>query len=214
MDESPVTARLRLVPIGPENAADYWLVHHDPAVIPWYNGWRPSREEAEEQAGQIAESWRAHGVHKWMAYDCVTGEVVGRGGLSRTPINDDWRQLYAFLPPEPWVGQAYDDAAEHKVHAHWLEIGWALRSAYWGQGYAAEIGAAGLLFAFDHLHARAVVSCTLRHNRRSRAVMARIGMRYVGEIYSPGIAEGEVEERDDAPYAVCVLTARNTPPPR
>ena len=126
---------------------------------------------------------------------------------SPAPIDDDWGQIYAFLPDEPWVREAYDDESPFKVHAHWLEIGWALRREHWGQGYASEIGAAGLAYAFDVLGVRAVVSSTLRHNFRSRAVMERIGMRYVGEIYSRGTVEGEDDERDDAPYAVCVVLA-------
>ena len=62
--------------------------------------------------------------------------------------------------------------------ANWLEIGWALRPKFWGHGYASEIGQAGLAFAFDDLEVKAVVSCTVRHNARSRAVMERIAMRY------------------------------------
>lgn len=202
-----LTPRLRLAPIGPDNATDLWLVHNDDAVVPWYDGWRPSREEADTQARNIASSWRDHGVHKWMAYDRESGEVVGRGGLSRTKVDDDWGQIYAFLPDETWVREAYKTTKPPTVHAHWLEIGWALRREYWGHGYASEIGKAGLAYAFDTLGARAVVSCTLRHNLRSRAVMERIGMHYAGEIYSRGTVEGEEEMRDDAPFAVCVMLA-------
>ncbi len=210
-ERSLLTPRLRLVPIGPSNAVDLWLVHNDDAVVPWYDGWRPSRRDAEDQARRIAESWQLHGVHKWMAYDRETGEVVGRGGLSRTPVDADWGQIYAFLPDEPWVREAYGREHPFRAHAHWLEIGWALRRARWGQGYASEIGTAGLTYAFDVLGVRAVVSCTVRHNLRSRAVMERIGMHYVGEIYSRGTVEGGGEgeggERDDAPFAVCAMLA-------
>lgn len=66
-------------------------------------------------------------------------------------------------------------------------------------------GRAGLAFAFDVLGAKAVVSCTVRHNVRSRAVMERIGMRYAGEIRSRGMVEGVDGEQDDAPFSVCVL---------
>ena len=198
------TARLRLVPIGPDNADDLWLVHNDDAVVPWYDGWRPSREEAGDYARQIADSWRRHGVHKWMAYDRATGDVVGRGGLSRTPIDDDWGQLYGLLPDEAWVHEAHESELPFVAHARWLEIGWALRRDFWGQGYASEIGAAGLRYAIDALDARAVVSCTARHNVRSRAVMERIGMRYAGEIYSRGTVDGEGPLRDDAPFSVFV----------
>ena len=116
-EDSLLTPRLRLVPIGPDNAADLWLVHNDDAVVPWYDGWRPSRHEADDHARRIAESWRLHGVHKWMAYDRETGEVVGRGGLSRTPIDDDWGQLYAFLPDEPWVREAHESECPFRAHA-------------------------------------------------------------------------------------------------
>jgi RimJ/RimL family protein N-acetyltransferase len=153
----------------------------------------------------MADAWRSHGVHKWMAYDRVSGEVVGRGGLSRTPVDDDWGQIYAFLPAESWVRVAHESQRPFIAHANWLEIGWALRPAFWGRGYASEIGRAGLAFAFDVLGVQAVVSCTVRHNVRSRAVMERIGMRYAGEIRSRGIADGHDEVRDDAPFALCVL---------
>jgi RimJ/RimL family protein N-acetyltransferase len=210
MEDQPLagsrfTRRLRLVPAGPTNVGDLWLVHNDDDVWPWYGNQKPGTEQVHEWAGFMGESWRLHGVHKWIAYDRVTGEVVGRGGLSRTPVDDDWGQLYAFLPAQPWVRVAHESSRPFVAHANWLEIGWALRHGFWGRGYAAEIGRAGLEFAFGVLGAQAVVSCTVRHNVRSRAVMERIGMRYAGEIHSRGIVEGMREEQDDAPFAACVL---------
>jgi len=204
-EQTLLTHRLRLEPIGPDNAADLHRVHNDDAVAPWYDGWLPSRQEADSRALKMAESWRLHGVHKWMAYDRESGETVGRGGLSRTPIDDDWGQLYAFLPDESWVHDAHPSERPYVAHAHWLEIGWALRHEHWGRGYASEIGEAALSHAFDGLGMRAVVSCTSRHNLRSRAVMKRIGMRYAGEIQSRGTAQGEDTVRDDSPFTVCVL---------
>lgn len=202
---SLLTPRLRLVPLGLSTAADFWLVHNDDAVVPWYDGWRPSREEAEARAHLASESWRLHDVHKWVAYDRCTGQVVGRGGLSRTPVDDDWGQICAFLPDEPWVRESHRSECPFKAHAHWLEIGWALRQERWGRGYASEIGAAGLAYAFGTLGVEAVVSCTARHNLRSRAVMTRIGMHYAGDIHSRGMVPGEAFVRDDAPFVVTVL---------
>ena len=198
------TARLRLEPAGPGNARDLWLVHHDDEVARWYDGWKPTLEQAAERAQVMGDAWRLLGVHKWLAYDRASGEVVGRGGLSRTPVDDDWGQLYALLPEEPWGWVVLDAGHPPVVHANWLELGWALRPQFWGLGYASEIGRAGLDFAFDVLGVQAVVSCTVRHNRRSRAVMQRIGMRYAGEIRSPGSVEGVEGLRKDAPYSVCV----------
>ena len=203
--DSRFTARLRLDPIGPAMAADLWLVQGDDEVWPWYGTEKPSLEQARQRAKLMGDAWRFHGVHKWMAYDRVSSEVVGRGGLSRPPVDDDWGQIDEFLPAEPWVRTAYEIRRPFIAHANWLEIGWALRRKFWGRGYAAEIGRAGLAFAFDVLQAQAVVSCTVRHNLRSRAVMERIGMQYAGEIRSRGMAGAAGGERDDAPFAVCVL---------
>ncbi|MGH3544656.1 MAG: GNAT family N-acetyltransferase, partial [Mycobacteriales bacterium] len=202
---SRFTMRLRFEPVGPANARDLWLVHKNAEVSSWYGNNRPSPERAEQWAASMGESWRLHGVHKWIAYDRVSGEVVGRGGLSRTPVDDDWGQIYPLLPAEPWVRVAHEIRRPFIAHANWLEIGWALRREFWGRGYASEIGRAGLAFAFDVLGMQAVVSCTVRHNVRSRAVMERIGMRYAGEIRSRGMVEGVEGEQDDAPFAVCVL---------
>ena len=199
--DSRFTMRLRLEPVGPANAPDLWLVHNDNE--------QSSLEEAEQRAKFMGDSWRLHGVHKWIAYDRVSGEVVGRGGLSRTPVDDDWGQIYALLPAEPWVREAHTVHRPFIAHANWLEIGWALRHESWGRGYASEIGRAGLAFAFDVLGVQAVVSCTVRHNARSRAVMERIGMRYAGEIRSRGMVEGIDGEQDDAPFTVCVLLRRD-----
>jgi RimJ/RimL family protein N-acetyltransferase len=213
--KSPFTLRLRLEPVGPDEAHDLWLVHRDDEVWPWYDSEKPSLQQAEHWAKHMGDSWRLHDVHKWIAYDRASGEVVGRGGLSRTPVNDDWGQLYAFLPVEPWVRVAHETHSPFTAHANWLEIGWALRRDFWGRGYAAEIGRAGLAFAFGVLGVQAVVSCTVRHNVRSRAVMERIGMRYAGEVRSRGMVEGVKGEQGDAPFAVSVLLRRDwTGPPR
>lgn len=206
-----VTDRLRLVPIGPTNAADFHCVHNDESVAPWYDGWCPTVDEAEDRAREIAESWRLHGVHKWMAYERSTGELIGRGGLSRTPVDDDWGQVYAFLPDEPWAREKHSSELPFVAHANWLEVGWALRRLHWGKGFASEIGLASLGFAFDELGVDAVVSCTARHNVRSRSVMERIGMRFAGEIATRGIPEGEDTIRDDAPFAVCVSLRNEFP---
>jgi RimJ/RimL family protein N-acetyltransferase len=130
------TERLRLEPVGPGNAADLWLVHKDDEVSRWYDGARPSLRQARQWAKSMGESWQLHGVHKWIAHDREAGQVVGRGGLSRTPVDDDWGQLYALLPPEPWVRVAHEVHRPFRAHADWLEIGWALRPEFWRRGHS------------------------------------------------------------------------------
>src|SRR4051794_21658625 len=97
------TERLRLEPITPDHAHDLWLIHNDDAVARWYGDSKPSAPEALERAKAMSYSWRAFGVHKWMAYHRETGELIGRGGPSPTPADEDWGRINAFLPEEPWA---------------------------------------------------------------------------------------------------------------
>jgi ribosomal-protein-alanine N-acetyltransferase len=167
------TDRLRLEPIGPEHAEDLWRLFQDPAVAEWYGEW--TLEMTRREAMRIGEAWKTDGVHKWMAYHRVTGELVGRGGLSRTRLEGRDR----------------------------LEIGWVLHRKFWGNGYATEIGRAGVAFAFDQLDADEVASFTEARNRRSRAVMERLGFRYVQDILPKGASE---------PFAFYVLGRPSTDP--
>lgn len=170
------TDRLHLEPIGPRHAGDLWLLHQDDGVAQWHaSTW--SRDEAARRATAMGAAWRSDGVHKWIAYRQDSAALVGRGGLS-----------YA------------DVAGERR-----LEVGWTVRESLWGNGYATEIGRAGLDFAFGALDAEEVVAFTERHNHRSRAVMERLGMRYAGEFLRPGLVEGHAGVHDAAPFALYVV---------
>jgi [ribosomal protein S5]-alanine N-acetyltransferase len=147
-----MTDRLRLEPIGSRHADDLLAIYRDPAVAEWYGEW--TREQIEEEVARIERAWLVAGVHKWMAYDRVTGERIGRGGLSRAHI--DGRDC--------------------------LEIGWVLHHKFWHLGYATEIGRAGLAMAFDELDAGEVVSFTETRNERSRAVMERLNFTHRKDI--------------------------------
>jgi RimJ/RimL family protein N-acetyltransferase len=85
-----------------------------------------------------------------------------------------------------------------------LEIGWALRSEFHGQGYACEIGREGLVFAEEVLAGHALVSFTERHNSTSRRVMERIGMTYTGEILWRASSKSRWRSRMTRPFAVHV----------
>jgi RimJ/RimL family protein N-acetyltransferase len=57
-----------------------------------------------------------------------------------------------------------------------VEIAWRLARAQWGQGLATEAAGAVLRFGFQTLALEEVLAFTVPENRRSRAVMARLGM--------------------------------------
>ena len=80
-----------------------------------------------------------------------------------------------------------------------LEIGWRLRRAAWGHGYATDAASQLLRVAFVQRHTPRVVAQTMAVNTRSRAVMERLGMTHVRTFHLewdgpiPGTEEGEVE---------------------
>jgi RimJ/RimL family protein N-acetyltransferase len=79
------------------------------------------------------------------------------------------------------------------------ELGYRLRRAAWGHGYATEGCRALVRTAFEDLGLRRVRAETMAVNIRSRRVMERSGLRYVRTFHLdwddpiPGTEEGEVE---------------------
>jgi RimJ/RimL family protein N-acetyltransferase len=169
-----LTPRLRLSPLGPWHAGDLWELHYDEAVAAWHAG-RYTATQAAAKAAYAARRWEADGTFKWMAYDRAGGALVGRGGVSRERVGGADR----------------------------YEVGWTVRGDLWGLGYATEIGAAGLTFAFGDLGADEVVAFTETHNRRSRAVMERLGMRHVHDFPLRG-----------DPFALYKISGGTASPPR
>jgi RimJ/RimL family protein N-acetyltransferase len=189
------TDRLVLEPIGPEHVDDVWTVHQDPVVAEWYGGaW--SKRDAAAFCERCAWAWVHDGACKWVAYERQTGELVGRGGLSRLPSDSDKMRSIAALVADPvW-------------EADRLELGWALLGSFRGRGLATEIGREGLRFAVEVLEAARVVAFTERHNRASRGVMERLEMQLRGEIRTVGLIEGDTSTiYTDAPFAVYATRA-------
>lgn len=83
-----------------------------------------------------------------------------------------------------------------------LELGWAVRDARTGQGYATELGWAALAWAAEHEPDVPVVAFTEVHNRASRAVMERLGMQQTAIIRREGLIEGRTGVHPDAPFAL------------
>jgi RimJ/RimL family protein N-acetyltransferase len=74
-----------------------------------------------------------------------------------------------------------------------VELGWRLSRNAWGKGYASEGARASLAWCWDNLDTPTVMAITVPANVRSRAVMERIGMRYVegADFDHPAVPEGD-----------------------
>ena len=71
-----------------------------------------------------------------------------------------------------------------------VEVGWRLAFPYWGHGYATEAAHAAVAFGFAEAGLEEIVSFTVPANRRSIAVMERLGMTYDGEFDHPRLPAG------------------------
>lgn len=61
------------------------------------------------------------------------------------------------------------------------EIGWHLRRASWGKGYATEAAKAGIRYAFDILKLPELHAVVYSNNAKSIAVTQRLGMQHQGQ---------------------------------
>jgi len=103
-------------------------------------------------AGTIEAGFEANGFGLWAVEVRASGEFVGFTGLDVPEFEAD------FMPA--------------------VEVGWRLGRSAWGNGYATEAARAALAFGFEEVGLGEIVSFTTPANRRSRAVMERLGMRH------------------------------------
>ena len=73
-----------------------------------------------------------------------------------------------------------------------VEVGWRLSFAHWGHGYATESARLALRYGFGTLALPQIVAYTATPNRRSRALMERLGMGRdpADDFDYPGMPEG------------------------
>ena len=177
-----LTPRLVLTPIGLDDVDDLLVLYGDPKVAYWTGPW--TREAIEAWAAGMAARWAHDGVGKWMARGRSDSSLVGRGGFTLVDLDDETA----------------------------LELGWAVRDARMGRGYATELGRAAVAWAAQHRPSEPVVAFTEVHNRASRAVMERLGMLRTGTIWREGLVEGRAGVQADAPFALYRMPSRRDPP--
>ena len=143
------TKRLILRPWQEQDLEPFAHLNADPRVMEWF----PSvlnREESDNLAKRLSTKLIEQGWGLWAVSVPGVSEFIGFIGLSEPTFN-------AHFTPT-------------------VEVGWRLPYEYWGRGYATEGALAALKYGFETLNLKEIVSFTFIQNKRSRAVMERIGM--------------------------------------
>jgi len=159
-----VTSRLRLRQWRESDRETFAAMNADPAVMEFFPS-PLSRQSSDASIDLWQSQFSAQGWSNWAVEVLESGQFVGFVGLSIS------RRVLPFSPC--------------------VEVGWRLTKSSWGHGFATEGGRAALQVAFEQIGLSEVVSFTTLGNLRSRAVMARLGLRNALQDFEhPGVPEG------------------------
>lgn len=145
--------------------APFAALNADPEVMR-YLPERLTRVRSDALAARIRARHSAQGFGYW-ALELKSGApFIGFAGVNHAPFEAP------FTPA--------------------VEIGWRLAHDHWGRGLGTEAARAVLAYAFETLRLQEIVSFTVPANRRSRAVMERLGMTRdpLGDFDHPGLPRG------------------------
>lgn len=155
------TERVTLRPFGPDDADLLVELDSDPAVMRYLSGGEPTAPELVRE--RVLPSVLA-GYGRWAgrfglfaAYETAGGAFLG----------------WFCLRPER-------DGPLDEV-----ELGYRLRRAAWGRGYATEVSSALVAKAFTDLDVRVVWGATMALNHASQRVMEKVGMTVTEPLPTP-----------------------------
>jgi RimJ/RimL family protein N-acetyltransferase len=135
----------------------------DPEVMRYLNGGIATPREVVERSilpRFLSYHERYNGFGVWAAIEKSSGMFIG------------WLSL-----------RPHDESRRDEV-----ELGYRLRRAAWGQGYATEGARALIRKGFDEVGVQRVTANTYEHNAASRRVMEKVGMTLVRR-YRPTLDE-------------------------
>src|SRR4051812_6215309 len=139
------TERLRFRMFRDDDIDEYAAMCADPDVMRHLTGQPMTRLEAWRHMAMLLGHWTLRGYGMWAVEEKRSGELLGRIG---------------FHNPDGWPG---------------FELGWTLKRAAWGKGYAAEGARFALNYAFTEMDRDHVISVIRPENLPSIRVAERLG---------------------------------------
>jgi ribosomal-protein-alanine N-acetyltransferase len=133
-----------------EDREAFAALNSDPRVMDFFKS-PLSRAESDAMVDRIEKHFGEYDFGLWAIEVPGVSAFIGFAGLT-------WARFSAHFTP-------------------CVEVGWRLAFEHWGHGYATEAAQLALVHGFGTVGLSEVVSFTSVTNRRSRAVMERLGMR-------------------------------------
>lgn len=149
------TARLRLTPLAPSDAADVLRIYSDPETWRhWPDGRFTRIEQVNELIDEAERSRLDHGLGSWairLASDPADGPVIGVGGV-----------------------RYFDEARV-------FNLGYRLDPRMWGQGFASEVAVATVKAASTTSPDVPLTARALTNNPASIAVLDKLDLTLLWE---------------------------------
>jgi RimJ/RimL family protein N-acetyltransferase len=153
------TARLLLRPMRAEDAVALLPLFGDPRVMAVFESDPFDLRQTEQWVQHNVAHQERHGYGLYVVILKASGVLIGDCGLTQMEV-----------------------AGEQET-----ELGYDLRSDYWGQGLATEAASAVRDHAFGVLGIARLVSLIRHGNRASQRVAEKIGMRRVRDLAHGGV---------------------------
>lgn len=182
-----LTRRLALRQFTAADAGHLLELDGDPAVMRYLEPRTKSLAEVEHEV--LPRFLAYHARHRdfgfWAAEAGAGGRFVGWFGLR--PV-----------VPGPDAIVAWPDATPGEARV--ASLGYRLRRAVWGRGYATEGARALVRLAFTRLGVDEVVATTMAVNVGSRRVLEKAGLRHTRTVYLDWPDPLEGNEHGDVEY--------------
>lgn len=164
------TQRLIIKSPALDNFENLYALYSDPEVMQYVGQGVRSREETRKKLAEIIYHFEKHGFSFGDVYKKESGACIGRAGLIYLEMNDS--------QPE-------------------IELGYTLHKAYWNKGYATELAKAFIQWGFEHLPVEKLIAVTHPDNKKSRHVLEKTGMHYVGNVrcYNTEVVKYEIYKK-------------------
>ena len=146
------TRRLALHEIGAAHANELYELDSDPRVMRYIgNGRLSTREQVDDAIRRVPRAYALYpGLGTWRATRRDNGEFVGWFALKYVPRTAE------------------------------VEVGYRLRFAAWGRGYATEGASALVRYGFEELGLYRIIGVTHPDNAASQRVLQKAGLSDIG----------------------------------